>query len=455
MSQTAVLEAQEPHLGREVARRTLCKVPEVTVWFWVIKVLCTTVGETFADFLGTNLHLGLSGSSVAKVTSLGLSGTTYVMVPFLVVALVFQFRARRYIPGIYWLSVVLISVVGTLVTDNMVENFGVSLPTSTIIFSIALAVTFLAWYSSEKTLSIHSIYTTRREAFYWLTILFTFALGTAAGDLLAEKMALGYLPSAFIFAGVIGLAALGYAFFKLNGVLAFWIAYVLTRPLGASIGDLLSQPRHPTPADVAAGNFPGLGLGPTWTSFLFLSAILGVVVYLTRSKADVEELTEPHLREKVSGLITAAADVLGPDEKVLAAGVFALQDHQGAAMVSDLATVGAARAAKTAGRNAASLEEQALRRLVVVTQGSIHVLDWDGAGHAAQKLASFTRENTVVQVTKVGLRQHLNLADMDSDRRIGLTGATSPFGPDASGDRLVVHLLGDHLSNDRLLDGAA
>ena len=148
----------------------LNKVPEVTLFFWIIKVLCTTVGETAADFLNVNLNLGLTGTSV-------------IMSGVLLVALAFQFRARRYVPGIYWLAVVLISVVGTLITDNLVDNFGVPLETTTIVFSIALAVTFAAWYAREKTLSIHTIYTRPRESFYWLAILFTFALGTAAGDL--------------------------------------------------------------------------------------------------------------------------------------------------------------------------------------------------------------------------------------------------------------------------------
>ena len=158
---------------KSLGRQMLNKVPEVTLYFWLIKVLCTTVGETAADYLNVNLKLGLTGTSV-------------VMSSLLIVALGFQFKSRKYIPGLYWLAVVLISVVGTLITDNLVDNFGVPLETTTIAFSIALAVTFAAWFASEKTLSIHTIYTTRREAFYWSAILFTFALGTAAGDLAAE-----------------------------------------------------------------------------------------------------------------------------------------------------------------------------------------------------------------------------------------------------------------------------
>jgi uncharacterized membrane-anchored protein len=249
----------EPSRGR----RMLNKVPEVTLYFWIIKILCTTVGETAADFL--NDHLGL-----------GLTKTTYIMSAGLIVALVFQFRARKYEPSIYWLGVVLISVVGTLFSDNLVDNYGVALQTTTIAFSIALAITFATWYASERTLSIHTIFTTRREAFYWLAVLFTFALGTSAGDLTAEQLGLGYLVSILIFGGAIAAVAIGYFRFQLNAVLAFWVAYVLTRPLGASIGDYMSQAR-------ADG---GLGLGTTATSVVFLATILSLVIFLTRTRKD-------------------------------------------------------------------------------------------------------------------------------------------------------------------------
>jgi uncharacterized membrane-anchored protein len=239
------------------------KVPEITLYFWIIKILCTTVGETGADFLNTNLNLGLTN-------------TTYIMATLLAIVLFFQFRSNKYIPAVYWLAVVLISVVGTLITDNLTDNLGISLVTSTIVFSIALAAIFAAWYRTEGTLSIHSIVTTRREVFYWLTVLFTFALGTAAGDLCAEKLGIGYWRSALMFGAVIGIVALLQVRFGLNAILAFWIAYILTRPLGASIGDYLSQSRSDG----------GLGLGTTTTSVLFLIAILSVVVYLTVTKRD-------------------------------------------------------------------------------------------------------------------------------------------------------------------------
>jgi uncharacterized membrane-anchored protein len=242
----------------------LNKVPEITLFFWIIKILATTVGETAADFLNTNLNFGLTGTSV-------------VIGALLLVVLGFQFTLRRYVPGIYWLAVVLISVVGTLITDNLTDNFGVPLPVSTALFAAALAATFAAWFAVERTLSIHTILTSRREAFYWLTILFTFALGTAAGDLVAEKLNLGYLLSAVGFAAVIGAITVAHLRFKLNAVLAFWLAYILTRPLGASLGDLLSQP--------TAGG--GLGLGTVGTSALFLTAILSLVSYLAITRRDV------------------------------------------------------------------------------------------------------------------------------------------------------------------------
>jgi uncharacterized membrane-anchored protein len=241
----------------------LNKVPEVTIYFWVIKIMCTTVGETAADYLNDNLGFGLTW-------------TTVVTGVLLITLLAAQFRLDRYVPPVYWLAVVLISVFGTLITDNLTDRFNVSLWTSTIIFTIALAATFGAWYRSEHTLSIHSIVTTRRESFYWLAILFTFALGTAAGDLFAEKLGLGFGVSALIFAFVIAAIAAAHYWMGLDAVLAFWLAYILTRPLGASIGDGLSQ----------SSSNGGLGLGTTGTSYLFLACILALVVFLTITRRD-------------------------------------------------------------------------------------------------------------------------------------------------------------------------
>ena len=246
-------------------QRIFNRVPEITIFFWAIKILGTTVGETAADFLNVNLNLGLTITSI-------LTGA------LLVVALFFQFKAKRYIPSIYWSAVVLISVFGTLVTDNLTDSLGVPLEASTIFFSLALAITFALWYAKEKTLSMHSIVTGRREAFYWLAILFTFALGTAAGDLMAEGLGLGYATTGLIVAGVIALLALAWKL-GLNSILAFWAIYILTRPLGASLGDFLSQSQK----------YGGLGLGATMTSVLFLAAIIASVYYLSRTKTDVTE----------------------------------------------------------------------------------------------------------------------------------------------------------------------
>lgn len=242
------------------------KVPEVTAYFWVIKILCTTVGETAADLLNEKLGLGLTGVSL-------------LMSVLLVAVLVAQFRTRAYRPGIYWLAVALISVVGTLISDNLTDNLGVPLETSTVAFAVALVVVFVAWYRSERTLSIHHVDTTRRESFYWLAVLFTFALGTAAGDLVAERMDLGYWVSAGLFALAIAAVAVAHFALGLDAVWSFWIAYILTRPLGASIGDYLSQP-------TADG---GLGMGTVITSVLFLVVILSLVVFLTVTRRDLSE----------------------------------------------------------------------------------------------------------------------------------------------------------------------
>jgi len=246
------------------AATMLNKVPALTIFFWVIKVMGTTVGETAADYLNDTLGLGLNNTSL--VVGVALIG-----------ALAFQFRSRRYIPAIYWLCVVLISIAGTLMTDNLVDGHGVSLVVTTAGFTTALALTFLGWYLSERSLSIHTIVTSKREAWYWLTILFTFALGTSAGDLVSEKLSLGYWKSGLMFAALIGLVAVAYFVFKASEILAFWIAYILTRPLGASLGDYLLQ----KPKD------GGLGLGTGVTTFAFLAVIISLVTYLTVTHRDL------------------------------------------------------------------------------------------------------------------------------------------------------------------------
>ena len=241
----------------------LNKVPQVTLYFWIIKILATTVGETGADFLNIRLGLGLNGTSVA-------------MTGLLALVLIIQMRNDRYVPWQYWLVVVFLSVVGTLLTDTLTDELGVSLYASTVIFTLALIATFMIWHRSEHTLSIHDIDSVRREAFYWAAILFTFALGTAGGDLVSEKLGQGYLAASVIFGGVIALIAAFYYARWLGPVIAFWLAYILTRPLGASIGDLLTQAKD-------AG---GLGFGTMPTSGVFLIIIACLVIYLRKSKID-------------------------------------------------------------------------------------------------------------------------------------------------------------------------
>lgn len=234
------------------------KVPVVTLVFWIIKILSTTVGETGADFLIFKLHFGL------PLTSL-------IMGTLLVVVMLIQLRSERYVPWMYWLAVVQVSIFGTLITDSLVDTYGVALTTTTTVFSVLLVLTFAVWYACEGTLSIRSIYPGRREYFYWTAILMTFALGTAAGDLVSEELNLGYAISAMLFAGCIGLVALAHYVFRLNVVTAFWIAYVLTRPFGASVGDWLSH-------SVRKG---GLGLGTVGTSEVFAVIIVALVGYLS------------------------------------------------------------------------------------------------------------------------------------------------------------------------------
>lgn len=243
--------------------RTLNKVPQVTLTFWIIKVLATTVGETAADLLATRLGLGLTV-------------TSYVMSALFIACLCVQVRAKDYSPPLYWLTVVLISVVGTLVSDNLVDGFGISLVTTSLVFSAAMLAMFGLWYRSQRTLSIHSIVTRRRELYYWGAILFAFAMGTSVGDLISETINIGYGPTALVFAGLIALVAAARYALRSDAILTFWIAYIMTRPLGASIGDYLAKPH-------IAG---GLGLGTIVTSLVFLAAILGLVAFLWMRRPD-------------------------------------------------------------------------------------------------------------------------------------------------------------------------
>ncbi|WP_456763175.1 COG4705 family protein [Bradyrhizobium sp. USDA 4011] len=233
------------------------KVPEVTLVFWLIKIMSTTVGETGADYLA--VHVGL-----------GTTVTGLLMITLLAAVLAIQLRMDRYVPWVYWLTVVLVSIVGTQITDALTDKLEISLYVSTAAFAIALAATFAIWFSVEGTLSIHSIVTKRREVFYWAAILFTFALGTAAGDLATEALGLGFNVGVVAFAALIAAIAAAYAL-GADAVLTFWLAYILTRPLGASFGDLLSQARE----------YGGLGLGTIYTSLAFLTVIVALVAWLS------------------------------------------------------------------------------------------------------------------------------------------------------------------------------
>lgn len=247
--------------------RAASKVPAATLAFWVIKLLATTVGETGADYLAKHIGLG------ALVTGL-ITGT------LLALALAWQLRQRQYVPWIYWLTVVLLSVVGTQVTDALTDGLGVSLYASTAAFGAMLAALFAVWFRVERTLSIHTIVTRRREAFYWGAILLTFALGTAAGDLATEELALGFRVGVLVFGGLIAAIALAHRA-GANPVLAFWLAYILTRPLGASLGDFMSQ----------SPSYGGLGWGTVGTSLVFLTVIAILVLGVSTRGAALRRLT--------------------------------------------------------------------------------------------------------------------------------------------------------------------
>ena len=246
----------------------LNKVPEVTLAFWVIKILSTTVGETGADFLAVDIGFGAGWTSIGMALLLGG-------------ALFLQMRKTAYTPWIYWLTVVLVSIVGTQITDILTDKLDVSLYTSTAIFSVLLALNFMVWYRTERSLSIRDIVTPRREWFYWTTVLCTFALGTAAGDLATEALGLGFTLGAVIFAVLIAVAMLAWSV-GVNSVLTFWVAYILTRPFGASLGDLLTQ----------AKTYGGLGMGANWTSALFLCVIVLLVAVAQLNVGNRKAITQ-------------------------------------------------------------------------------------------------------------------------------------------------------------------
>ncbi|MBV1701938.1 MAG: hypothetical protein KGQ46_08980 [Hyphomicrobiales bacterium] len=233
----------------------LNKVPEVTLAFWILKIMSTTVGETAADYLAVGAGLG-------QMT------TRLLMLALLGAAMVLQMRLRRYVPWAYWLNVLLMSIVGTQITDFLTDSLGISLYVSTAVFATLLGLVFIVWYAAERSLSIHEIFTPRREQFYWAAILCAFALGTASGDLATEALGLGFMRGVMAFGS---LLALSYAAWRMGGnaVLTFWIGYILTRPFGAALGDWLTQ-------DKAAG---GLGMGTMWTSLLFITSITILVAW--------------------------------------------------------------------------------------------------------------------------------------------------------------------------------
>ena len=278
--------------GTTTARQLLNKVPEVTLYFWIIKCLCTTIGETSSD----NLTSSWAGGDNASVHALDAASLKVMLSTsgVLAILLVVQFTRRRYVATVYWANIVVISLVGTQITDQFEGNGDQpnNMWAITIVSVTLLALVFFVWWLVERTLSMHSIRTFRRELFYWLAILVTFATGTAVGDLIAEKFSLGYLTTLLLFVAAIAVIAAVWKFTSVNAVLAFWLAYVMTRPLGASTGDFLSQ----------KGN-QGLNLGTSATSYIFLATIVGLVAFLQIRKPDLtpvelanaDTINHPHL----------------------------------------------------------------------------------------------------------------------------------------------------------------
>lgn len=242
---------------------TLRKVPEIIILFWVIKLLTTAMGEATSDYLVHALNPYVA-------VALGALGFT--------LAICMQFLVKKYIAWVYWLTVVMVAIFGTMAADVLHVGFGIPYAISSIFFALCLSIVFILWYRVEKTLSIHSIYTFRRELFYWVTIVITFALGTAVGDLTAATLGLGYLLSGFLFAGLFALPAIGYRFFKFNAVVMFWIAYILTRPFGASFADWFGR----------SHSLGGLGLGSEKIAGILTILIFIAVWYLAITKKDIK-----------------------------------------------------------------------------------------------------------------------------------------------------------------------
>jgi uncharacterized membrane-anchored protein len=238
------------------------KVPEITLYFWIIKLLTTAMGESTTDYLVYQINPYVA-------VALGCLG--------LAVALTLQFLSRRYVTWIYWLTVVMVAVFGTMAADVAHIVLGISYLVSTVVLASALVIVFVIWYLSEKTLSVHTIYRGRREIFYWATVMATFALGTAAGDMTASTLGLGYFPSLVLFAVLFALPALAYWLFGLNEIFAFWFAYVITRPLGASFADWMGK-----------SYLDGLGLGDGKVALVLTALIILFVGYLMITHKDVK-----------------------------------------------------------------------------------------------------------------------------------------------------------------------
>lgn len=255
--------------GLNTAKSILSKVPEITVFFWIIKILTTGMGEVTSDFLANHMD---------PVIAVAITGVC------LAAALLLQFSVRKYVAWIYWLTVIMVSIFGTMAADVLHVGLGIPYIASTIFFVGALAVVFGVWYVSEKTLSIHSVYTFKRELFYWATILTTFALGTAAGDMTASTMHLGYFYSGIMFAVLIAIPAVAYLVLGLNEILTFWFAYIITRPLGACFADWIGVPK----------SRGGLGIGTGWVSLTLTIVILCLVGYMAVTGKDVRSNINPN-----------------------------------------------------------------------------------------------------------------------------------------------------------------
>jgi uncharacterized membrane-anchored protein len=252
---------------RGVSKQAVTKVPEIALIFWVLKLLTTGMGESMSDFLGQH--------SVPIAGAIGIFGLWF--------AIWLQMRQREYRAPFYWFAVMMVAIFGTMAADGIHDGASIPYAVTTPLFAVVMAAVFFFWYRSEGTLSIHSITTRRREGFYWVAVLATFALGTAAGDLTATSLQLGFFGSVILFAGIIAIPAVGWWRFNMNPIVAFWFAYIVTRPLGASFADWFSKPHSIT----------GLGLGDGTVSALALIVFLGLVAYVAITKCDIQG--EPHV----------------------------------------------------------------------------------------------------------------------------------------------------------------